>query len=368
MDKDVRYTENKYLSPEASIDAPWVDGAVDCDAGKVIRIKTQWSRKDSLGQIRARISSFRMKYKVAPGLYAAGRPDDKSPVLVSANYKLSFDILRRELTRLDTWILVLDTKGINVWCAAGKGTFGTNELVEKIRSAGLDKIVKHRRIIVPQLGAPGIHAHVVKKVTGFSVLFGPVYARDIKAYLQAGNKATQAMRTVSFPIRDRLILTPMEIIPALKKSWIYLLALFVIFGLQTEGFIFSKAWNQGFPFLLMGGVALFVGAFLTPLMLPFIPFRSFAVKGWLAGSVLFGALFPFINRSLHQDLFLLIAVYLFFPLISSYLALNFTGTTTFTHISGVKKELKIALPIYIAAGIISIGLIIIQKIKIWGLA
>jgi len=69
-------------------------------------------------------AAFRMSYAISPGLYAVGNPTKESDVFVSANYKLSFDVLRRELKGFNAWILVLDTKGINVWCAAGKGTFG----------------------------------------------------------------------------------------------------------------------------------------------------------------------------------------------------------------------------------------------------
>ena len=85
-----------------------------------------------------------MSYKISPGLYAVGNPDHTSPVLVSANYKLTFDKMRKELSELDCWLLILDTKGINVWCAAGKGTFGTNELVRRISKTRLSKIVSHK--------------------------------------------------------------------------------------------------------------------------------------------------------------------------------------------------------------------------------
>jgi acetyl-CoA decarbonylase/synthase complex subunit gamma len=85
-----------------------------------------------------------MDYSIEPGLYALGAPDRESPVLVSANYKMSFDELRSALPGRDLWILVLDTKGINVWCAAGKGTFGTEELVKRIASSGLSQVVAHR--------------------------------------------------------------------------------------------------------------------------------------------------------------------------------------------------------------------------------
>ena len=91
-----------------------------------------------------------------PGLYALGAPAPDSPVFVSANYTLSFDALRSALRGIDGYLLVLDTKGINVWCAAGKGTFGTDELVARIEATRLAEVVRHRRLILPQLGAPGV--------------------------------------------------------------------------------------------------------------------------------------------------------------------------------------------------------------------
>ena len=76
--------------------------------------------------------------------------------------------------RTDAWILVLDTNGVNVWCAAGKGTFGTDELIRRIEATGLPEIVSHNRVIVPQLGGPGVAAHEVRKRSGFRVVYGPV--------------------------------------------------------------------------------------------------------------------------------------------------------------------------------------------------
>ena len=167
----------------------WVTGSMDTPGGPVWKIATAWSRQDRWGQVRSRVSAYRMSYRVSPGLYAVGDPGPGSPVFASANYKLSFDILRRSLAGIDGWVLVLDTKGINVWCAAGKGTFGTEEMILRIRGAQLDRVVSHRRIIAPQLGAPGVNAAVVARETGFRVLFGPVEARDIRAYLAAGDHA-----------------------------------------------------------------------------------------------------------------------------------------------------------------------------------
>ena len=138
------------------------------------------SLRDRLGALKVRLGIGRMAYTVTPGLYALGSPGPASNVFVSANYKLSFDILRGALKGMDAWILVLDTKGINVWCAAGKGTFGTAELAARVKATGLEQYVTHRKLVVPQLGAVGVSAHRVKKESGFSVKYGPVRARDIR--------------------------------------------------------------------------------------------------------------------------------------------------------------------------------------------
>src|SRR5208337_5080715 len=158
----------------------------------------------------------RSGHRVEPGLYRLGNPTPDSPVFASANYTLSFDALRSALAGHDAFILVLDTKGINVWCAAGKGTFGTEELIKRIAASGLKEIVSHRQLILPQLGAPGVAAHTVKKISGFKVCYGPIRAKDLTAYLDSGMKVTPEMRIMTFPLKDRVVLIPIEFVAAAK--------------------------------------------------------------------------------------------------------------------------------------------------------
>ena len=347
--------------------AQWVCGRIDTPIGKVMQVSTEWGRAESVGQIKCRISnSFRSNYKVEPCLYAVGKPKEDSPVFVSANYKLSFDILRRALNGIAGWILVLDTKGINVWCAAGKKTFGTEELVYRIKNVNLEKIVGHRKIVVPQLGAPGIHSHKVKKETGFSISFGPVYAEDIKEFINSNYKANSRMRRVRFSLLDRMILTPMEITLVGKYIGLYILGVFIFFGLQPTGILFRSAFNEGYLFILAGLIALFTGAYITPILLPYIPFRSFAIKGLITGILGIVLLDLAMDNELTKDIYIKMSTYLLFPAISSYLALNFTGCTTFTNMSGVIKEMKIAIPLYIAVLIITAVMLIVYKLGAWG--
>jgi hypothetical protein len=344
----------------------WVTGFVDTPAGRVPRLSTELSPADRRGCVRCRFSDgFRMKYSVTPGLYAAGNPGPGSPVLVTANYKLSLDSLRRELGGVDAWVLVLDTRGINVWCAAGKGSFGTSELVKRVRAAGLSELVRHRTLILPQLGAAGVRAHRVKEESGFGVLYGPVRACDLPEYLRAGRKATAGMRTVRFGFLDRMELTPMELVPALKKSPVFLLGLFVFFGLRPRGIFFKEALSGGLPFAVLGLLMVLAGCFFAPLLLPALPSRSFAVKGWLLGAAITGGFAALRCDAILSNVFLLPLTALLFPAVSSYLALNFTGSTPFTGVSGVKRELGAAIPLTIAAVALASVFAVLFILRTW---
>jgi hypothetical protein len=288
-----------------------------------------------------------MHYLLSPGLYAAGAPGPDSPVLVSANYKMSFDRLRRELEGIDAWILVLDTKGINVWCAAGKGTFGTEELTARIARFRLSEVVTHRTLILPQLSAPGVAAHVVKQRTGFRVVYGPVRAADLPAFLKAGNVATPEMRRVRFGFLDRLVLTPMELVAVIKPALILIALLFLLNLAAAPSAPFLslvKGALMGFlPFL----GAILAGALFTPALLPYIPGRAFAWKGWLLGLIWTMLYIRYASAPIdwRQGLF----YFLVLPPVSAYLAMNFTGASTYTSLSGVVREMKTALPALIVS-------------------
>jgi hypothetical protein len=323
---------------------------------------------DRGGDILCRLSNrFRMDYKVTPGLYTIGNPTSDMPVLVTANYRLSCNQLRDSLVGKDVWVLVIDTKGINVWCAAGKGTFGTAEIVNRIACTGLADIVKHRTIILPQLGAPGVAADEVKKTTGFHVHYGPVRSHDIPHYLDAGNKATNAMRTVNFPLWERLILTPMELLPVLRKFLWIILGCVVIMGIQPAGILYKPAFAHSWPIVVLGLFAILIGTTVGPALLFIIPFRGFAAKGALIGAIgILPSLF-YINQFFCGSWFLAAAAIIFFTVVASYSLLNFTGCTPFTSMSGVKKEMRFAVPAYLTALAISAVLLIIFKVHEWGI-
>jgi len=339
-------------------DAPYIIGRLPVTGGEVPLVSTKLTWRDHGGTIKARWDINRMNYLVQPGLYGVGNPTPDSPVLVSANYKMSFDYLRRELSGIDAWILVIDTKGVNVWCAAGKGTFGTEEIVNRIALVNLAGIVAHKNIIVPQLGAPGVSAHQVKQRSGCRLLYGPVRASDLPAFLRSGMRATPAMRNVNFNLIDRLVLTPVELVAVIKPLSITALLLLII---QVAGLL-TVTWDMVYPYL----GAVLVGAVAVPALLPLIPGRSFAWKGWLVG-VIWALLVVWFKGWQWDGLpgILQTAGYIgILPAISAYLALNFTGASTYTSLSGVQKEMKAAIPCMIAVfclGVAALGVGAIVK-------
>lgn len=321
-------------------------------------VSTQLNWKDYWGAIKVRWGIGRDHYTVIPGLYKVGNPNSESDVFVSANYKLSFDALRKNLDSLNAWILVIDTKGINVWCAAGKGTFGTDNLVKSIKKTSLESIVKHRTIIVPQLGAVGVAAHIVKKLSGFRVVFGPVHAKDIKAFIQAGYKATPEMREMTFSIQERAKLIPVDMMYGKYKLLIVLFVFFVLSGLDRTGFLFAKMLETSlFPLVNVVG-AYIAGIVIAPLLLPWIPFRAFTLKGAFWGVVITLVVNLFFKVPLMES----IAMGLINLSLASFMTMNFTGSSTYTSLSGVKKEMKWAIPCQIAFAAVGLILFIISKL------
>lgn len=157
------------------VSAPWIVGRMQTAVGEVPQIGTSLGWADCIGGWKVRWAIGRMRYRVPPGLYAVGSPNDESPVLVTANYKLTFDRLRSQLAEHSAWVVVLER-------------------------------------------------------TGFRPVFGPVYATDLPAFLDAGMK-TPEMRFVHFPLRDRLAVVPVEVVQAAGKLLIVAICFFFLAGL-----------------------------------------------------------------------------------------------------------------------------------------
>lgn len=311
----------------------------------VFQTTSKLKTADYIDHILARVGFRRSSHRVDPGLYQLNSPNECSDVFVTANYTLSFNAVRAALKERDAFLLVMDTKGVNVWCAAGKGTFGTDELISKVISTGLAEHVKHRNLILPQLGATGVSAHVVKQTTGFDVEYGPVRAEDLPEYL-IDHIATPDMRKVRFNLTDRLVLTPVEIVNSFLPVAAICLALYLAGG------IFSLSW---------GLAGWFTACVLFMALLPWLPTRKFSIKGWALGFIISlpFILFQFLQPgvSIFSRVARVLPELLIIPALVAYYSLNMTGSTLITNWTNVKREIARYIPVM--AIVCSTGIILL---------
>ncbi len=309
----------------------------DTPSGPVPLVSSRLTAADTIGGWKARWGLGRMTYIVPPGLYAIGCPDENSPVVVTANYKMSYDLVRQALAGRDVWILVLETYGINVWCAAGKGTFGTGELIRRVQSSGLEKVVSHRTLLLPIMGAAGVRAVEVKARSGFDAVFATLRIGDLPAFLDNAMTPVPGMRELSFSFAERAVLIPIELVVGLKSVLFVGFPLAILAGLNPGGF----DWQCFVAATAVYLGAVVCGTVLVPLLLPFLPGRMFSVKGaaiGVAAAVLLTAVLE------HPSVFDRAALLLIMAAVSSFYAMNFTGSTPFTSPSGVRREMALSLP------------------------
>jgi len=145
-----------------------------------------------------------LPHRTRTGLVAIGRPGRDAPVLVTGNYSLTVRRLGRALAGRDVWLLRADSRGINVWCAAGGGHFTHHDVIAAVRSARLAEQVDHRELVLPQLCATGVERVRVEAATGFRARWGPARLEDLPAFLDRGRRVARGDRRMSFPLRERL--------------------------------------------------------------------------------------------------------------------------------------------------------------------
>ncbi len=218
-----------------------------------------------------------LPFPVRTGLIRVGNPGRNSPVLVTGNFDLTVEKVKKALKGLDLYLLVANSRGINVWCASAGGLFTEHDIISVVKTSGIEDLVDHRRLILPQLCATGVRRELVKEKTGWSPLFGPVYAKDLNEYIRSNFRKSEEMRMVRFDFLKRLEMAvawafPISLIPALPMLifwrnlvipfclliWGFSLALFLSFplysrfidpGRERKGFIFFDFGRGGYRLL-----------------------------------------------------------------------------------------------------------------------
>ena len=165
------------------------------------------------------------------------------------------------------------------------------------------------------------------------------------------------MRRVTFNLFERAAVIPVELSMATKKATAVAVAFFLLAGVAWPGGLNANLVQHGVVALAFVILSVLVGAVFTPLILPWLPPRAFAAKGLILGlglSVLLGSLWQPTTLALVLEI---VGLALMASTAASFMAMNFTGASTFTSLSGVKREMRLYVPVQL--------LLIVVGFAIW---
>jgi NAD-dependent dihydropyrimidine dehydrogenase PreA subunit len=192
--------------------------------------------------------------RVAPfpcktGLIKIGNPDKNSPVILTCNYHLTVERVKNALRDIDCYLLVANSRGHNVWCGSTGGHFTNHSVISVLKTSGIEELVDHRKVILPQLAGTGIESRVIHEKTGWNVIWGPVYAKNIPFFIKNGFKKTPEMREVRFSLGQRIEMAAMWAFPFSIIAAIILIPFWraIILPLTIFLWIFSISIFVGFP-------------------------------------------------------------------------------------------------------------------------
>jgi len=171
-----------------------------------------------------------LPHRAPTGLIRVGEAGRDSPVLVTGNFTLTVRRMRDVLQGYDAWLLVANTKGVNVWCAAGGGHLTHHDIISVIRTSRVEERIDQRTVILPQLCATGVERRRITEATGFETRWGPARLEDLPAFLDRGARVAKRERLMRFPAWERMEMAAMWCVPMLILA-VPILAFF--FGLAT---------------------------------------------------------------------------------------------------------------------------------------
>jgi len=258
---------------------------------------------------------FMKIYIIKPGLYYIGQNEKDAPLLVTANNFLTVFLLVRRIKKRNVRLLVLDTKGINVWCSAGKGQFSDKEIISKADHFGLLNSGNKLKIILPKFSLSGVNLKELRK-NGIRPIIGPLYAKDVPGYLDEGSFSDQTDDIVNFGLKSRIFTA----LPTAVQFFYYFLTIYVI---SLDTLPYHLIW-------LATGLA-----FLYPLLFPLLPGKLFAIKGLFLALFISIISMLIINISFSDQLSLIIFIFA----TSVFIALSYTGNSAVSNYSSVRKEI-----------------------------
>ncbi len=122
--------------------------------------------------------------QIEPKLYPVGMVTDKSPILVTTNFSLTYYTVLGEVeaSKLPSYILSVDTEGMSVLTAWAAEKFTPEKIAEAINKSEAGDLVSHKRLIVP--GYVAVMSGDLEDKSGWQVVVGPKEAAGIPSFLK----------------------------------------------------------------------------------------------------------------------------------------------------------------------------------------
>ena len=317
---------------------------------------------------------------IKPGLYRAGNPTAESPVIVTANYELTYYTVMRALHNdgVAAWVLVCETNGINVWCAARGVHFDTDDVVEMVQLTRLSEIVSHRELILPQLSAAGMDPTEIRQRTGFRSFYGPVRIQDLGRWLELEKPKPKPrdMATVTFNLRERMEQSvahvPFLFAVLLGRPLIRLLGLLLVGDIVVsllvpqlipQILLFS---TQAIVLIIEFIVALVGNALFLGLVFPLLPSKgnSFWRRGW--GLAAMTVPLSFIIMALFNTYWTVVIVWLMVQTVLSIsLTMDFSGMTSVSDPMTIRREYPYLVRTLIIGVCVIVGFNILVVLMGW---
>ena len=122
--------------------------------------------------------------QVESKVYEIGKVGKASPVIVTTNFSITYFTVAGEVeaSRVPTYIVCCDAEGMSVLTAWAAEKFTPESIGETIKSFGVEKMVGHKRLVIP--GYVSVMSGKLEEITGWKISVGPREASGIPAYLR----------------------------------------------------------------------------------------------------------------------------------------------------------------------------------------
>jgi len=122
--------------------------------------------------------------QVEPKVYPIGEPDEKSPMMFTTNFSLTYYTVESdvEASRIPSYILVVDTEGTSVLTAYSGDKLNEKTVADAMAKHNVESLVKHRKLIIP--GYVAVMSGKLEEATNWEVMVGPRECSMLPKYLQ----------------------------------------------------------------------------------------------------------------------------------------------------------------------------------------